>query len=43
MVDSVHLQAKAGEYEWLTYKEVYELVLKIGNAMRGLGYGPVSF
>ncbi|XP_004143868.1 long chain acyl-CoA synthetase 4 [Cucumis sativus] len=32
--------AKAGEYEWLTYKEVYELVLKIGNAMRSLGYGP---
>ncbi|XP_022929138.1 long chain acyl-CoA synthetase 4-like [Cucurbita moschata] len=32
--------AKAGEYEWLTYQQVYELVLKIGNAMRSLGYGP---
>lgn len=32
--------AKAGVYEWLTYKQVYELVLKIGNAMRSLGYGP---
>lgn len=43
MVVAVHLQAKAGEYEWLTYKQVYDLVLKIGNAMRSLGYGPVSF
>lgn len=43
MVVAVYLQAKAGVYEWLTYKQVYELVLKIGNAMRSLGYGPVSF
>lgn len=43
MVVAVDLQANAGEYEWLTYKEVYDLVLKIGNAMRSMGYGPVSF
>ncbi|KAG7035485.1 Long chain acyl-CoA synthetase 4 [Cucurbita argyrosperma subsp. argyrosperma] len=32
--------ANAGEYQWLTYKEVYDLVLKIGNAIRSMGYGP---
>lgn len=41
MVTSV--QTKAGEYEWLTYKQVHELVLKIGNSMCSLGYGTVSF
>ncbi|CAH8306506.1 unnamed protein product [Eruca vesicaria subsp. sativa] len=28
---------KAGKYEWKTYKEVYDIVIKIGNSLRSCG------
>ncbi|KAH0910613.1 hypothetical protein HID58_033934 [Brassica napus] len=28
---------KAGKYEWKTYKEVYDIVLKLGNSLRSCG------
>ncbi|KAJ1405928.1 AMP-dependent synthetase/ligase, partial [Sesbania bispinosa] len=28
-----------GKYKWQTYKEVYDLVLKVGNSIRACGYG----
>ena len=28
---------QAGKYVWLTYKEVYDMVGKVGNAMRSCG------
>uniref|UniRef100_A0A5B6Z3F2 Long-chain-fatty-acid--CoA ligase n=1 Tax=Davidia involucrata TaxID=16924 RepID=A0A5B6Z3F2_DAVIN len=30
---------KPGKYEWLTYKEVYDLVMKVGNSIRSCGIG----
>ncbi|XP_040993603.1 long chain acyl-CoA synthetase 4 [Juglans microcarpa x Juglans regia] len=33
------LDGKPGKYVWQTYKEVYELVIKVGNAMRSFGFG----
>ncbi|XP_020230137.1 long chain acyl-CoA synthetase 4 isoform X3 [Cajanus cajan] len=33
------VDGKAGKYTWLTYKEVYDLVIKIGNSIRSCGYG----
>nr|KYP52621.1 Fatty acyl-CoA synthetase A [Cajanus cajan] len=33
------VDGKAGKYKWLTYKEVYDLVIKIGNSIRSCGYG----
>lgn len=30
---------KPGKYVWKTYKEVYDLVIKVGNAMRSCGFG----
>jgi len=33
---------QAGKYKWLTYKEVYDLVIKVGNSIRSCGYGEVS-
>lgn len=32
------VNGKAGKYVWLTYGEVYDLVIKIGNAMRSCGF-----
>ncbi|XP_029129723.1 long chain acyl-CoA synthetase 4 [Cajanus cajan] len=32
------VDGKAGKYKWLTYKEVYDLVIKIGNSIRSCGY-----
>lgn len=34
---------QAGEYVWLTYKEVYDNVIAIGAAIRHVGVQPVSF
>jgi len=34
---------QAGEYAWLTYKEVYDIVIKLGNAIRHCGVGKVDF
>ncbi|KAK7358526.1 hypothetical protein VNO77_00458 [Canavalia gladiata] len=28
-----------GKYKWQTYKEVYDLVIKVGNSIRACGYG----
>lgn len=33
------VDGKAGEYVWLTYKEVYDSVIKVGNAIRHCGVG----
>ncbi|XP_040987230.1 long chain acyl-CoA synthetase 4-like [Juglans microcarpa x Juglans regia] len=33
------LNGKPGNYVWQTYKEVYDLVIKVGNAMRSCGFG----
>lgn len=34
---------QAGKYVWKTYKEVYDLVIKIVNAIRTCGVEEVSF
>ncbi|XP_051151221.1 long chain acyl-CoA synthetase 4-like [Andrographis paniculata] len=31
------VDGKAGKYVWLTYKEVYDIVLKVGNSIRSCG------
>ncbi|KAL0906006.1 hypothetical protein M5K25_024465 [Dendrobium thyrsiflorum] len=31
------VNGKAGEYTWLTYKQVYDLVLKVGGSLRSCG------
>ncbi|XLR15559.1 hypothetical protein S83_043497, partial [Arachis hypogaea] len=31
--------AKAGRYKWQTYKEVYEVIQKVGSSIRSCGYG----
>lgn len=33
---------QVGPYVWLTYKEVYDSVIRIGSAMRSRGVNPVS-
>ncbi|EXB28672.1 Long chain acyl-CoA synthetase 4 [Morus notabilis] len=33
------IDGKAGKYVWQTYREVYDLVIKLGNAMRRSGFG----
>lgn len=33
---------KHGDYVWLTYKEVYNMVIKVGNAIRSCGIEQVS-
>ncbi|XP_030951886.1 long chain acyl-CoA synthetase 4 isoform X1 [Quercus lobata] len=33
------VNGKPGKYVWQTYKEVYDLVIKVGNAMRSCGLG----
>ncbi|TKY71024.1 Long chain acyl-CoA synthetase 4 [Spatholobus suberectus] len=33
------VDGKPGKYKWLTYKEVYDLVMKLGNSIRSCGYG----
>ncbi|WVZ09296.1 hypothetical protein V8G54_013826, partial [Vigna mungo] len=33
------VNGKAGKYKWLTYKEVYDQVIKVGNSIRSCGYG----
>lgn len=38
--DSLTLQP--GKYVWLTYKEVYDLVIKVGNSIRSCGVEEVS-
>lgn len=32
---------KAGKYIWQTYKEVYDIVIRLGNAIRSCGVEPV--
>ncbi|XP_023522565.1 long chain acyl-CoA synthetase 5-like, partial [Cucurbita pepo subsp. pepo] len=32
------VNGKAGKYVWLTYKEVYDMVIKIGNSLRSRGF-----
>lgn len=36
------MSLQPGKYVWQTYKEVYDLVIKVGNAMRSCGFGEVS-
>ncbi|KAI9076090.1 hypothetical protein K1719_041951 [Acacia pycnantha] len=36
------VDGKPGKYTWLSYKEVYDLVMKVGNSIRNSGYGEVS-
>ncbi|XWS38236.1 hypothetical protein CRYUN_Cryun19dG0113600 [Craigia yunnanensis] len=31
------VNGKAGKYEWQTYKEVYDIVIKVGNSIRSCG------
>ncbi|KAF3448699.1 hypothetical protein FNV43_RR09412 [Rhamnella rubrinervis] len=33
------VNGKAGKYVWKTYKEVYDVVIKVGNSIRSLGFG----
>ncbi|CAJ1927296.1 unnamed protein product [Sphenostylis stenocarpa] len=33
------VDGKPGKYKWLTYKEVHDLVIKVGNSIRSCGYG----
>ncbi|KAK9668396.1 hypothetical protein RND81_13G057400 [Saponaria officinalis] len=33
------VDGKAGDYVWLTYKEVYDTVMKLGNSIRHCGVG----
>lgn len=33
---------QAGKYVWQTYEQVYDLVIKVGNAIRKCGVGEVS-
>uniref|UniRef100_A0A803PP00 Long-chain-fatty-acid--CoA ligase n=1 Tax=Cannabis sativa TaxID=3483 RepID=A0A803PP00_CANSA len=33
------VDGKAGKYVWQTYKEVYDCVIKLGNAMHSCGFG----
>ncbi|KAJ1386080.1 AMP-dependent synthetase/ligase [Sesbania bispinosa] len=33
------VDGKPGKYKWQTYKEVYDLVMKVGNSIRSCGYG----
>lgn len=37
------LSLQAGKYVWLSYQEVYDLVLKVGTAARLCGVAKVSF
>uniref|UniRef100_A0A7N0ZXW2 Long-chain-fatty-acid--CoA ligase n=1 Tax=Kalanchoe fedtschenkoi TaxID=63787 RepID=A0A7N0ZXW2_KALFE len=34
------VNGKAGKYEWQTYKQVYDTVVKVGNAIRSCGVEP---
>ena len=34
---------QAGKYDWLSYQEVYDRVIKVGAAIRAVGVQPVSF
>ncbi|KAF5481131.1 hypothetical protein F2P56_001809 [Juglans regia] len=36
------LDGMPGKYVWQTYEEVYELVIKVENAMRSCGFGEIS-
>jgi hypothetical protein len=33
---------QAGEYTWLTYKQVYDTVIKVGAGIRSCGIGKVQ-
>ncbi|KAJ7945044.1 Long chain acyl-CoA synthetase [Quillaja saponaria] len=33
------VNGKAGKYVWRSYKEVYDLVMKVGNSIRSCGFG----
>lgn len=37
------LSLQAGKYVWLSYQEVYDLVLKVGTAVRFTGVAKVSY
>lgn len=37
------LSLQAGKYVWLSYQEVYDLVLKVGTAVRFSGVAKVSY
>lgn len=32
---------QAGKYTWITYKEAYDTVIKVGASIRSLGVGKV--
>lgn len=36
------LTLQHGPYVWLTYKQVYDKVIRVGNAIRACGVEPVS-
>ncbi|XP_057843985.1 long chain acyl-CoA synthetase 5 isoform X4 [Cryptomeria japonica] len=36
------INGKAGQYKWLTYQEVYNMVLKIGSGLRSCGIEHIS-
>jgi long-chain acyl-CoA synthetase len=33
---------QAGKYVWQTYKQVYDVVIKVGNSIRSCGVEPVK-
>ncbi|KAK2385230.1 Long chain acyl-CoA synthetase 4 [Trifolium repens] len=33
------VDGKPGKYKWQTYKEIYDMVIKVGNSIRACGYG----
>jgi len=37
------ISLQAGDYVWLSYKEVYDIVMKVGNSIRQCGVGEVKF
>lgn len=34
--------SQAGKYEWKTYKEIYDIVIKLGNSLRSCGFEEVN-
>lgn len=37
------ISLQAGNYVWLTYKEVYDIVIKVGASIRSCGISKVSY
>ena len=42
MITLIGFSLQPGKYVWQTYKEVYDLVVKVGNSIRSCGIEEVS-